>query len=445
MRRAIIMGAAGRDFHNFNVYFRNNPKIKVVAFTATQIPFIENRRYPPELAGPNYPDGIPIYPEEMLPELIEKYDVTDVYFSYSDVSHTYVMNRASIALSRGASFHILGPKDTMLKSTKPVVAVTAMRTGAGKSPTTRYISKTLKKLGFSVGIIRHPMPYGDLVRQKAQRFTKIEDLDKYEVTIEEREDYEPHLLNGFKVYSGVDYQEVLRLAESENDIILWDGGNNDYPFIKPDLYICVVDPYRWRHIDTYHPGETNVRAANLIVLTKVNTASKEDIEAAEEKVREINSDADIVPVEIIFKPDIDIEIKGKRVIVVEDGPTVTHGEMGFGAAYLYAKKAGAEIVDPRPYFIGTVKETISKYPHLKELVPAIGYSKLQIQELQTILNGIDADLIVSATPTRLTNIMELNKPLVQIYYEINDHTGRLREAIERFIDSLELQPRSTAL
>lgn len=432
MRRAIIMGAAGRDFHNFNVHFRNNPNIRVVAFTATQIPFIEDRRYPPEIAGPNYPEGIPIYPEEMLPELIEKYKVTDVYFSYSDVSHIYVMNRASIVLSKGASFHLLGPNDTMIKANKPVIAVTAMRTGAGKSPTTRFISRTLKEEGFRVGIIRHPMPYGDLVKQRVQRFETLEDLDKYEVTIEEREDYEPHLLNGFKVYSGVDYQEVLNLAESENDIILWDGGNNDYPFIKPDLYICVVDPFRWRHIDTYHPGETNVRAANLIVVTKVNTATKADIETTINKVRELNKDAKITPVKIVYKPDIEIDIKSKKVVVVEDGPTVTHGEMGFGAAYLYARDKNAEIIDPKPYFIGTIKETIKKYPHIKEVVPAVGYSKHQIKELMDILNQIDADYIVSATPTRLSNIMKLNKPLIQIYYEIEDTTGELRKMISDF-------------
>lgn len=432
MRRAIIMGAAGRDFHNFNVYFRNNSNIKVIAFTATQIPFIEDRRYPPELAGPNYPEGIPIYPEEMLPELIEKLGVTDVYFSYSDVSHIYVMNKASIVLSKGASFHLLGPKDTMIKANKPVIAVTAMRTGAGKSPTTRFISKTLKNMGFRVGIIRHPMPYGDLVKQKAQRFETIGDLDKYEMTIEEREDYEPHLLNGFRVYSGVDYQDVLNMAEKENDIILWDGGNNDYPFIKPDLYICVVDPFRWRHIDTYHPGETNVRSADVVVITKVNTASKDNVEAAANKVRELNRDAVIIPVKIIYKPDLKVDIRGKKVVIVEDGPTVTHGEMGFGAAYLYAKEKDAEIIDPKPYFTGTIKETLRKYPHVKEVVPAVGYSKLQIKELMSILNNIDADYIISATPTRLNNIMKLNKPLIQIYYEVEDYTGRLRETIQNF-------------
>ena len=433
MRKAIIMGAAGRDFHNFNVFFRNNPDIEVVAFTATQIPFIEDRKYPPELAGPRYPNGIPIYPEEELPELIEKYKVTDVYFSYSDVSHIYVMNRASIVLSKGATFHLLGPRDTMIKANKTVIAVTAMRTGAGKSPTTRYISKALKNMGLRVGIIRHPMPYGNLVKQMAQRFETLEDLDRYEVTIEEREDYEPHIRNGFIVYSGVDYEKVLNIAEKENDIILWDGGNNDYPFIKPDLYICVVDPFRWQHIDTYHPGETNVRAADVIILSKVNTAPKDYVESATNKIREVNEKAEIVPVQMIYKPEKDIDLRGKKVIVVEDGPTVTHGEMGFGAAYLYAKEKGADIIDPKPYFKGTIKETIKKYSHLKEVVPALGYSKHQIEELKSILNSINADYIISATPTRLPNIMKLNKPLIQIQYEIQDHTGKLKEILEQFV------------
>lgn len=438
MRRAIIMGAAGRDFHNFNVFFRNNPNIKVVAFTATQIPFIEKRRYPPELAGPQYPEGIPIYPEGMLPQLIKEYNVTDVYFSYSDVSHTYVMNRASLVQSMGASFHLLGPNDTMIKSKKPVVAITAMRTGAGKSPTTRYVSKTLKSMGFKVGIIRHPMPYGDLVKQKVQKFTTLEDLDRYEVTIEEREDYEPHIINGFTVYSGVDYEEILHLAEAENDILIWDGGNNDYPFIRPDLYICVVDPYRWEHIDTYYPGETNVRAADIVVISKVNTAPRELVEKAEKKVREINEKARIIPISIKYFPDRDVDLQHKKVAIVEDGPTVTHGEMGFGAAYLYAKEKGADIINPRPYFKGTIKDTVSKYPHLKEVIPALGYSKKQIQELEELLNELDADYIISATPTRLANILDINKPIIQITYEVEDFTGELKEELIKFTKKINI-------
>ena len=434
IRKAIIMGAAGRDFHNFNIFFRNNPSYKVVAFTATQIPFIENRRYPPELAGPNYPEGIPIYPEEMLPELIKKFEVDDVFFSYSDVSHTYVMNRASLVNSCGASFHLLGSKDTMITSTKPVVAVVAMRTGAGKSPTTRFIAREIKGKGFKVGIVRHPMPYGDLVKQMNMKFEKLEDLDKYEVTIEEREDYEPHIINGFTVYSGVDYELVLKDAEKENDIILWDGGNNDYPFIKPDLYITVVDPYRWRHIDTYYPGETNVRAADIIVITKVNTALREDIERAVDKVRMINKRAEIIKVGITLKPDKEIDIKGKKVLVIEDGPTVTHGEMPFGAAYIYSKQNEAEIVDPRPYLVGSVKKIYEKYTHLKMVLPALGYSRDQMRELEHIINSSDADYVISATPTMLERYLNINKPMIHISYELDDYTGKLREKLSEFTE-----------
>ena len=435
-RKAIIMGAAGRDFHNFNVFFRNNPDYEVVAFTATQIPFIENRRYPPELAGPRYPEGIPIYPEEMLPELIEKYGVQDVFFSYSDVSHVYVMNRASLVNSCGASFHLLGAEDTMIKSEKPVVAVVAMRTGAGKSPTSRYIAREIKERGYKAGVIRHPMPYGDLVKQRVMKFETLEDLDKYDVTIEEREDYEPHIVNGFTVYSGVDYELVLREAEKDSDVILWDGGNNDYPFIKPDLFITVVDPYRWRHIDTYYPGEMNVRSADVIVVTKVNTAPEEDVKKAIEKTRELNNRALIIKAGIVLKPNKDINISGKKVLVIEDGPTVTHGEMPFGAAYLYAKEHDAEIVDPGPYLVGTVKEAFKKYSHLKDVLPALGYSREQMKELEQIINSSDADYIVSATPTMLERYLSIEKPIIHISYELDDYTGRLREVLTEFLDKI---------
>lgn len=435
-RKAIIMGAAGRDFHNFNVFFRNNPDYDVVAFTATQIPFIENRRYPPELAGPRYPEGIPIYPEEMLPELIKKYGVQDVFFSYSDVSHVYVMNRASLVNSCGASFHLLGAEDTMIKSEKPVVAVVAMRTGAGKSPTSRYIAREIKERGYKAGVIRHPMPYGDLVKQRVMKFETLEDLDKYDVTIEEREDYEPHIVNGFTVYSGVDYELVLREAEKDSDVILWDGGNNDYPFIKPDLFITVVDPYRWRHIDTYYPGEMNVRSADVIVVTKVNTAPEEDVKKAIEKARDINKRALIIKAGIVLKPNKDINISGRKVLVIEDGPTVTHGEMPFGAAYLYAKDHGAEIIDPRPYLVGTVKEAFKKYTHLKDVLPALGYSREQMKELEQIINSSDADYVVSATPTMLERYLNIEKPIIHISYELDDYTGRLREVLSEFLEKI---------
>lgn len=436
-RRVIIMGAGGRDFHNFNVYFRDNPEYEVVAFTATQIPFIERRRYPPELAGELYPEGIPIYPEEDLSRLIKEYDVDDVYFSYSDVSHVYVMNRAAIVNSAGASFHLLGFKDTMLTSNKPVVSVVAMRTGAGKSPVSRYVSKILRDKGLKVGIIRHPMAYGDFKIHRSMKLTSIEDLDKYQLTIEEKEDYEPHILNGFTVYSGIDYEEVLRMAEEESDIILWDGGNNDFPFIKSDVFITVVDPYRWRHIDTYYPGEINVRSADIIVISKINTAKEEDIDNAIKKSRELNKDAEIVKVGIDYRSDKEYNLDGKRVVVIEDGPTTTHGEMGFGAGYLYAKDRGAVIVDPRPYVKGTYKEIYNKYHHLKDIIPAVGYSPKQIKELEEILNGIDnVDYIISATPTRLDRYLQINKPIIHVYYDMVDYDQKLKAILLEKVDNI---------
>ena len=436
-RKVIIMGAGGRDFHNYNVFFRDNPDYEVVAFTATQIPFIENRRYPPELAGKLYPEGIPIYPEEMLPELIKKYDVDDVFFSYSDVSHVYVMNRASLVNSSGASFHLLGLKDTMLKSKKPVVAVVAMRTGAGKSPVSRYVSKILRDKGFRVGIIRHPMAYGDFKIHRVMKLESIEDLDKYQLTIEEKEDYEPHILNGFTVYSGIDYEEILHMAEEENDIILWDGGNNDFPFIKPDILITVVDPYRWKHIDTYYPGEINVRSADIIAVSKINTASKEDIDNAIKKSRELNKDAEIIKLAIGYTSRDEHDLKGKKVVVIEDGPTTTHGEMRFGAGYLYAKDHGAIIIDPRPYVKGTYVDIYRKYPHLKEIIPAVGYSLEQIRELEEILNGIDeAEYVISATPTRLDRYLNITKPIIHVYYDIIDPDNNFKKVFEERLEKI---------
>jgi len=429
-RRAIIMGAGGRDFHNFNVFFRNNPDYEVVAFTATQIPFIEKRRYPPELAGELYPDGIPIYPEEELPRLIKELKVDDVFFSYSDVSHVYVMNRASIVNSAGASFHLLGFEDTMLKSKKPVIAVVAIRTGSGKSPVSRYISKILREYGLKVGIVRHPMAYGDFKIHSVMKLTTIEDLDKYQLTIEEKEDYEPHILNGFTVYSGIDYEKILRMAEEENDIILWDGGNNDFPFIKPDIYITVVDPFRWRHIDTYYPGEINVRSSDIAVITKINTADERDVRDAGSKVREINRNAEIIKVGISYKAVKEYDLKDKKVVVIEDGPTTTHGNMGFGAGYLYARDHGAIIVDPRKYIKGTYVEVYKKYTQLKDIIPAVGYSPEQMKELEDILNNIDeAEYIISATPTRLDRYLNLKKPIIQVYYEIEDYDEKLKKTL----------------
>ncbi len=436
-KRVLILGAGGRDFHNFNVVFRDNPEYEVVGFTATQIPYIEDRVYPPELAGKMYPNGIPIYPEEEMEKIIKSHKVDIVVFSYSDVSHKYVMNRAAIANAAGADFILLGPNQTMLNSKKPVISVTAIRTGAGKSPISRYISKILKDEGYEVGIIRHPMAYGDLSIRRVMRFESISDLDKYDLTIEEKEDIEPHLTRGFKVYIGVDYQEVLKYAEEESDIILWDGGNNDYPFIKPHISIVAVDPFRWRHIDSYYPGEVNVRMADIAVITKVNTADKEMVEAAINKVRDLNPSVSIVEAEIKYKMEEEIDIRGKKVVVVEDGPTTTHGDMGFGAAYLVAMDKGAEIIDPRPYAIGSYRDVYRKYRHLEKVIPALGYSPKQMRELQEFLNKIDgAELILSATPTRISRYLNINKRIIQINYDLDDVGGRLKNEILTRLDSI---------
>ncbi|MFQ6074417.1 MAG: cyclic 2,3-diphosphoglycerate synthase, partial [Candidatus Bathyarchaeia archaeon] len=387
------MGAAGRDFHNFNVYYRNNPKYEVVAFTATQIPGIEKRAYPPELAGPDYPNGIPIYPERDLPELIKEHGVNEVVFAYSDVSHEYVMHRASIALANGADFRLLGPFATMLKAEVPVVSVCAVRTGSGKSQTSRRVTEILRKKGFKVVVVRHPMPYGDLTKQVCQRFASREDLDKQECTIEEREEYEPHINNGIIVYAGVDYERILREAEKEADIIVWDGGNNDMPFYKPDLHIVVADPHRPGHEIVYHPGETNLRMADVVVINKVDTANPANVQTVRKNVKRLNPKAIIIeaasPI-TVDKPEL---IKGRKVLVVEDGPTLTHGNMPYGAGTIAAKRLGAtEIVDPRPYAVGSIVKTFEEYPHLGAVLPAIGYGKEQIKELEETINQTPCDV-----------------------------------------------------
>jgi len=420
-KRVIIMGAAGRDFHNFNTYFRDNEEYEVVAFTATQIPDIEGRVYPAELAGDLYPEGIPIYPEEDLPQLIQKYDVDFVVFSYSDVSHEYVMHKASLVHAAGASFMLLGPKHTMLKSEKPVIAVVAGRTGSGKSQTTRRVVEILNKLGKKVVVVRHPMPYGDLVKQRVQRFATYDDLDKYNCTIEEREEYEPHIDKGVVVYAGVDYEAILRDAEKEADVVIWDGGNNDFPFFIPDLTITVVDPHRPGHEVTYHPGETNVRLADVVVINKIDTANLEDIEFVRENVRAVNPDATIVEAAsplFIENPDL---VKGKRVLVVEDGPTLTHGEMSYGAGYIAAIKYGAsEIVRAKEFAVGTIKEAYEKYPQIEEVLPAVGYSEQQLKDLEDTINAIDADVVISATPINLARVIKINKPMVRVRYELQE-------------------------
>jgi len=438
MRNVIIMGAAGRDFHNFNVYYRNNKNYRVVAFTATQIPNIENRKYPPELAGPLYPDGIPIYPEEELPELIKKFNVQEVVFAYSDVSHEYVMHKASIALANGADFVLLGPESTMIKSNKPVISVCAVRTGSGKSQTTRKVSEILKSMGKKVVVIRHPMPYGDLVKQKVQRFATFDDLDKYECTIEEREEYEPHLRNGTVVYAGVDYEEILRQAEKEADIILWDGGNNDFPFYKPDLHIVVADPHRAGHEISYHPGETNLRMADVVIINKEETASWDNIQTVREHIAQVNPRAIVIDAASPFFVENPELIRGKRVLAIEDGPTLTHGEMSYGAAVLAAKKFGAaELVDAKPYAVGSIKATYEKYKQIHNYLPAMGYGEEQIKELEETINNTPCDVVVSATPIDLQRIMKINKPVVRVRYEL-DEIGKpdLTDILKEFIKKL---------
>ncbi|HDG68156.1 MAG TPA: GTPase [candidate division Zixibacteria bacterium] len=420
-RKVVIMGAAGRDFHNFNTYFRDNPNFEVVAFTATQIPDIEGRTYPPELAGKYYPDGIPILPEEDLPKIIREKEVDEVYFSYSDVSNQYVMERAAIAMSAGASLGLLGRRDTMLKSKKPVIAVCAVRTGCGKSQTTRKVAEILKSMGKKVAIVRHPMPYGDLRKQICQRFATYEDLDKYECTIEEREEYEPHIDRGNVVYAGVDYGEILARAEQEADVILWDGGNNDLPFYKPDLHIVVADPHRPGDELAYYPGVVNFKMADVIIINKVDTADYEDVLYVMDNAKSFNPDAKLIlAASPIFLEDPEL-VRGKRVLVVEDGPTLTHGEMSYGAGYIAAEMAGAaEIIDPRPYAVGSIITTYEKYPTTGNVLPAMGYSKKQIAELEETINKGEADVVVIGTPIDLRRVVKINKPATRVKYELQE-------------------------
>ncbi len=437
--KVIIMGAAGRDFHNFNVYFRNNDAYEVVAFTATQIPGIEGRTYPPELAGPNYPNGIPIYPEEELPRLIKEFDVDQVVFAYSDVSHEYVMHKASVALANGADFRLMGPKTTMLKAKVPLVSVCAVRTGSGKSQTSRQVAKILRSKGLKVVVIRHPMPYGDLREQICERFASYEDLDKYKCTIEEREEYEPHIDNGIIVYAGVDYGEILREAEKEADVIVWDGGNNDLPFYKSDLHIVVADPHRAGNELTYYPGETNLRMANVVIINKVDTADPKNVEAVKENIRMVNPNAKILEAASPITADRPELIKGKRVLVIEDGPTLTHGNMPYGAGAIISKKLGAsEIVDPRPYAVGSIKETYKKYTHLGAILPAVGYGERQIAELKETIDKTPCDTVVIGTPIDLRRVMTIDKPTVRVKYELKVlGSTTLEQILEEFLRKSE--------
>ncbi len=417
--KVIIMGAAGRDFHNFNVYFRNNDTYEVVAFTATQIPGIGGRIYPPELAGSKYPNGIRIYPEEELPRLISKYDVAQVVFAYSDVPHEYVMHKASLVLANGADFRLMGPKTTMLKAKVPLISVCAVRTGSGKSQTSRQIAKILKDKGLRVVAIRHPMPYGDLKKQIWQRFASYEDLDKHECTIEEREEYEPHIDNGIIVYAGVDYEKILREAEKEADVIVWDGGNNDLPFYKPNLHIVVADPHRAGNELTYYPGESNLRMADIVIINKVDTADLENVKKVKENIRKVNPKARVLeaasPV-TVEEPGL---VAGKRVLVIEDGPTLTHGNMPYGAGAVIAKQLGAvEMVDPRPYAVGSIKGIYEKYPHLEAILPAVGYGEEQIAELKETVDRTPCDVVIIGTPIDLRRVMSIDKPTVRARYEL---------------------------
>jgi len=430
--KVVIMGAAGRDFHNFNCLFRDNEKYDVVAFTATQIPDIENRVYPAVIAGSLYPEGIPILPEPDLEKIIREHDVDEVWFSYSDVPHSYVMNKASEVIGWGPHFGVCSATRTMVESTKPLIAITAVRTGVGKSQTTRYVSRMLKKLGKRVVAIRHPMPYGDLAKQACQRFENYEDLDRHQCTIEEREEYEPHIDNGFVVYAGVDYEQILREAEKEADVILWDGGNNDTPFYKPDLHITLVDPHRAGHELSYYPGETNLRISDLLVVNKVNTADPVKVEEVFETCRRVNPDATTIKCNSVITADEPELIAGKRALVVEDGPTLTHGGMTYGAGWFAAKQAGAaEIVDAKPFAVGTIKATYEKYPNAGAILPAMGYGDQQVADLQETINATPADVVVEGTPIDLKRIITVNKPIANIRYELEEvEPGVIEEMVK---------------
>jgi len=415
------MGAAGRDFHNFNVYFRNNSNYEVVAFTATQIPDIAGRKYPPELSGPLYPEGIPIYLEEDLSDLIKKNEIDQVILAYSDLPHQYVMDKASIVLSSGADFRLMGPKNTMLKAKIPVVSICMLRTGCGKSQTTRKVSEILKRNGYKIAVIRHPMPYGDLREQIWQRYETYADLDCYNCTIEEREEYEPHIDRGNILYAGVDYQEILTRAEKEADLILWDGGNNDLPFYQPDLHIVVTDPHRAGHEMTYYPGEANLRMADVVVINKIDTAELDKINLLRENIHLLAPEAILIEAASPLTVDHSEFIRGKRVLVVEDGPTLTHGGMKYGAGIMAAQKFGAkEIIDPRPYAVGSIAETYVKYPDIGILLPAMGYGKKQVQELEETINAADCDLVIIGTPIDLTRIIQINKKSIRVKYELQE-------------------------
>ena len=435
-KKVIIMGAAGRDFHNYNVYFKDNNDYEVVAFTATQIPDIHNRIYPSELSGKLYPKGIPIYPEEKLLKLIKENSVDQVIFAYSDVPNSYVMEKAAIVNSAGADFILMGTENTMIKSTKPVIAVCAVRTGSGKSQVSRKLFQIFRKKGYKIAAIRHPMPYDpNLATQIVQRFASYEDLDKYNCTIEEREEYEPYIDMGGVIFAGVDYEKILREAEKEADLIIWDGGNNDFSFIKPDLLITITDPHRAGHELTYYPGEINARQADIIIINKVNTAKIEDIDLVNKNIKKINPKAKIIKGISTIISDEQEKIKGKKVLVIEDVPTVTHGGMLYGAGKIAAEQWGAkEIIDPRSYAVGSIVDTFNKYTHLSNVLPAMGYGKKQIKELEQTINNTNVDLVISGTPIDITRVLKTSKPIIRIKYGVGDETAvELEKAVDDFI------------
>ena len=444
-RNVIIIGAAGRDFHNFNTYFRGNSDFNVVAFTAAQIPDIEGRKYPASLAGEDlYPDGIPIYAEEDLPKLIKELKVDDCVFSYSDVPYQHVMSISSIVHNAGANFMTLGTKDTMIESKKPVISVGAVRTGCGKSQTSRKVIETLMEKGLKVVAIRHPMPYGDLEKQKVQRFAKLEDLKKHNCTIEEMEEYEPHIVRGNVIYAGVDYEAIVREAENDPDgcdVILWDGGNNDFPFYKPDLAITVADPHRPGHELNYYPGEANLRLADIVVINKIDSASPENIQTVRENIAKVNPNAIVVDGASPISVEDASVIKGKKVLVVEDGPTLTHGEMKIGAGTVAAQKFGAaEIIDPRPYTVGRLKETFEIYPEIGKLLPAMGYGDEQIKDLEKTINNTECDSVIIGTPIDLNRIVKIKKPNTRVFYDL-DEIGKpdLSEVLDEFVQKHNLK------
>jgi predicted GTPase len=416
-RRVLIMGAAGRDFHNFNTVYREDASAEVVAFTATQIPFIDDRRYPASLAGPNYPDGIQIHDESELGRLIREHDVDDVVFAYSDVRHEYVMSKGSEAMAAGANFVLLGPDATMLDASIPVVAVTAVRTGVGKSQTTRAIAGTLRELDKRVVAVRHPMPYGDLEQQRVQRYAELADLDRYDCTIEEREEYEPHITSGTIIYAGVDYGAILQQAQAEADVLLWDGGNNDLPFYRPTVHIALVDPLRAGHELRYHPGETNLRMADVVIVNKMDSATPDQVAQLDATIERVNGRATVVHANSAVRVEDGESLRGKRVLVIEDGPTLTHGEMKIGAGVVAAQRGGAEIVDPRPWAVGTIEETFRRYD-VGAVLPAMGYSDGQLAEMEKIIDAAAVDLVVIGTPIDLRRVIDIRKPAVRVRYDL---------------------------